>query len=413
MHSATWFRYPVPLHLSRSHCVVPALSAMVTSTLGTVTASSFRYRRLKSVLVAVAAVSALASAELKACVRCDSGPANTAGRFSTLWSCELEQGGYLSVVQVTKTFASHATSSRYECLLMRLDHAIMGGTWLLPAHVAGRPVYSAFHLQTAARLFASPANTDQRRSLHVGLGAGAGVAALQRHGFATDVIELHPEIIDAAERFFGVNVTHQSGSSIAGDAAQVLPTTVPAGKYDVVLLDTFSGEGDAAASVNSVRFFREISRVMVAKPRQRTGVLAVNIVGTQASDLTTVACRIAHVFQHLRCFAAETEDNDARRKRSAIRNFVIFASQSDYLKGVQINAATVKQQHARLTADDAAVEEEMLGDMASREIQLDTRRATCASLEGSNRDGGGAALTRALHHWKTMRDQFHGGFWES
>jgi len=298
--------------------------------------------------------------------------------YTCTWRCSLQDGSLLSIIENSP---QENPALRYR--VMKLNHAIMGGMWIMPEQEAGRPVYTTFHLQAAARLLLNDdefreeenMNTQkikignkqgngknlekrqqqqqqhQRRSLHIGLGAGTAVSLLQRKGFITDVIEIFPEIIDAAQTHFNLNnirattatSNHSSndeadiGIALAGDASTVVPALNNSRDYDLVILDVFSGgfptssnpsifgialfhppkrrsgkeeeEEEAGSKLNSAAFFAKIKQKMKDGSRvgddssTGNGVLAVNYVGMQDSpELAQLVCTLKRVFTSVRCF---------------------------------------------------------------------------------------------------------------
>lgn len=297
-------------------------------------------------------------------------------RTGCTWRCPLQDGSLLSIIENSP---EENPGLRYRA--MRLNHAVMGGIWTLPKQEAGRPVYTAFHLQAAARLLLSERNEEKensidqknsgikeknaksieklqqrqgRRSLHIGLGAGTAVSVLQRRGFSTDVIEIYPEILDAAQTHFGLQIYMKNngtttgicneagiGIGMVGDALKVVPA-LKNSTYDLVILDVFSGgfptstdssffnsffypskrrrrrseqeEKESAGKLNSAAFFKEIRQKMKSgssvgdsssssSSSAGNGVLAVNYVGMQDSpELAQLVCTLKRVFASVRCF---------------------------------------------------------------------------------------------------------------
>jgi len=288
-------------------------------------------------------------------------------RTGCTWRCSLQDGSLLSIIENSP---EENPVLRYR--IMRLNHAVMGGIWILPEQEAGRPVYTTFHLQAAARLLLSDKedvessnnqkisgneqrNTkniakqrrQRRRSLHIGLGAGTAVSLLQRRGFVTDVIEIYPEIIDAAQTHFNLNIRTNDinntstsneaeiGIAIAGDALKVVPSLKDR-NYDLVILDVFSGgfptssdssffkaffypsnrrsgkeskeTEESVFKLSSAAFFEEIKRKIKNDSSDGdgsidNGVLAVNYVGMQDSpELAQLVCKLKRVFASVRCF---------------------------------------------------------------------------------------------------------------
>jgi hypothetical protein len=292
-----------------------------------------------------------------------------------IWKCPLHDGSVLSIIENSP---EENPILRYR--VMKLNHAIMGGVWVLPKREAGRPVYTTFHLQAAARLLSKSYSTqennhqtsetveieqqdNQWRSLHIGLGAGTAVSVLQRRGFTTDVVELYQEVIDAAQTHFGLTIDSTKSTTRAGDALKVVPS-LENNLYDVVILDVFSGgfptspaslyfsearskkeDQETARGLSSAAFFEEIKLKMKESFRSdgSNGVLAVNYVGMKDSpELSQLVCTLKKVFSSVRYFKdAEGDDDDAddqekevkekSRKESmnTLGNFVIMATDGD------------------------------------------------------------------------------------
>jgi len=104
--------------------------------------------------------------------------------INTIWSCHLEKGGILEIVQ------GHPKVDNANLQLkgMRLGHSIMGGVWISPAEFAGIPIYSIFQAQAAGALFlpqGKEAQSQRNASLHIGLGIGSSIGILGRLGFRT------------------------------------------------------------------------------------------------------------------------------------------------------------------------------------------------------------------------------------
>jgi len=80
-------------------------------------------------------------------------------------------------------------------------------------------------------------NAQGRRCLVVGLGAGVVPAWYEHRGVTTDVVEIDPEVLEVAQRYFGLAL---SGRVAVDDARHFL--NVNREKYDFIVLDAFAGD---------------------------------------------------------------------------------------------------------------------------------------------------------------------------
>jgi hypothetical protein len=362
------------------------------------------------------------------------------------------------------------SSSSYRLLLA--DHSVVGGEYTFPSEAAGQGVYTAFSLQQAAVLFLGsgqdfinnfinnfPGNPydlstqkkagknsgggyegdkkegkrKRKRSLHVGLGAGASVRGLQRAGFVADAIELHAEVVEAAARWFGVR---PMGVSTAADALVALPALLSeiessrSDGYDVVIHDVFTG-GGTAALLMSAAFFSQLRRALRADP---PGVLAVNayMYGEKDNEgLAAVQKALIHAgFASVRCFADEDysdadadEDIPKRRKEEKRRprpgNFVFFASDAD-LVATDVAAAAAAWSRGFVAAIGG---EEMLtlADVQTLDVFAKLAVAEVAPLLSSDDaiqlemkvGWRWPAAEQATTHWVAMRQQFGDKVWRA
>lgn len=332
----------------------------------------------------------------------------------TLSRCELRHGGLLSVVQGTLPHPP----MQYRA--MRLDHSIMGGCWESPEEAKGKSIYAAFYLQAAARIFLPGQELSKThemhemggsvapsRSLHVGLGAGTAVTALQRRGFIADVIEIHPEVIDAARNYFNVQPL---GKVIAQDAVLAVPR-LKAHSYDLAILDVFSG-GEEAPGLSSEEFLHSLKRVLAPE-----GVLVVNFAGFQGLHFKSLLCRMQQIFPAVRCFAEVLSEENSGNK-DIFRNYVVVGFLNGSASGVDVRAVAQREVEMILSSDNDDMEAQVLSEMADNEINIGwASRERCAA---GNKGKGWfrreaerqlEAYHSAAAHWRIMRQQFGDDFW--
>jgi spermidine synthase len=142
-----------------------------------------------------------------------------------------------------------------------LDGQIQGGMDLATGRSAYAYPYFLQFLPWAAR----PGGAT---CLVVGLGPGVVPRWFEERGVRTDVVEINPDVVDAARRWFGFAV---SGEVFVDDARHFLSAT--SRRYDYVVLDAFGGD-----TAPSHLLSREALGV-VADRLAPGGVLAVNLIG--------------------------------------------------------------------------------------------------------------------------------------
>ena len=199
--------------------------------------------------------------------------------------------GYLSVLE----------SQKDHLRVMRCDHSLLGGVWLMsqdtqqPPRKVEEPIYSVFALLEAVRLveidepmrlhgrsisedsskealmmYVIPSNLSSGQRLTCsgrGLGVGTPAAALIAHGVNTTIVEIDPVVHDYATIYFGLPLNHVS---VIEDAVTFVER---AGRkqssYDFIIHDVFTG-GAEPISLFTVEFIRGLRRLL--KPN---GVVAI------------------------------------------------------------------------------------------------------------------------------------------
>jgi spermidine synthase len=156
-----------------------------------------------------------------------------------------------------------------------LDGQIQGGMEMESGLSAYPYAYHLEFLPWAAR-------PGGKTCLVVGLGAGLVARWFESQGVRTDVVDINPDVVEAARRYFGLSV---SGEVAVDDARHFLATT--ARRWDYVILDVFSGDTTPAHLLS-----RE-ALSLVAQRLAPGGVLAVNFVGSldPASPMTASVVR--------------------------------------------------------------------------------------------------------------------------
>lgn len=143
---------------------------------------------------------------------------------------------------------------------------------------------------------------DAEAILHIGLGAGSMPLFIHRHfpGAWQRVVELDPEVIQVARRFFDLPHSPRLRLTI-GDGAEFLLTTPE--RYDLIFMDAFHAEG-AASHVYSPTV------LALARERLRPGGwLLANVWGSDRADLRRVVQCVAALFTELWSLSVRVDSN--------------------------------------------------------------------------------------------------------
>ncbi|KAH0556995.1 hypothetical protein GP486_005217 [Trichoglossum hirsutum] len=240
--------------------------------------------------------------------------------------------GYLSVLDNTK--------DRFR--ILRCDHSILGGEWLLPPR--GReheskvrePVYAVFVMLEAVRLIetaestqdmgdnGTPAKDGGETALVIGLGVGTSATALIAHGINTTIVEIDPVVYEFAQQYFGLPPNH---TSVIEDAVAFVAAAKTQGpRYNYIIHDVFTGGAEPAA-LFTVDFISSLRDLLLPK-----GTIAINYGG----DLFTPSARlivrtIKEVFPVCRIFReiATPSPAELSSKKRDFTNLVVFCTKSD------------------------------------------------------------------------------------
>lgn len=184
------------------------------------------------------------------------------------------------------------------------DDAIIGARYT-DEEYEDQAVFTVFALLQAGR-FLQPL---PRRVLVLGLGAGAVNEAFVGAGMVVDTVELVPEIVQAAEKFFAFQQAPHGGQTYVSDALEVVfaePTH--RNGYDLVVHDLYSGANPS--TLLSQRLFRRLQDAWLSD----FGVLWVNFIGYDSPErgskskaaypLTlAIVSTLQSVFRQVHCYS--------------------------------------------------------------------------------------------------------------
>lgn len=140
------------------------------------------------------------------------------------------------------------------------------------------------------------------RFLHIGLGAGSIPRVIHRFfpGGSQLVVELRPEVIDVAYRFFQLptsprlEVVQAEGATFLRHHAE---------KHDLIFLDAFHADG-AEDGLQTVEFFRSVRNCLGPN-----GWVVDNVWGSDRELLKRVTQNLVQVFPHLYSLSVGAESN--------------------------------------------------------------------------------------------------------
>jgi spermidine synthase len=112
-------------------------------------------------------------------------------------------------------------------------------------------------------------NPSGKECLVIGLGAGLVPAWYEARGIRTDIVDIDPDVVDIAKRYFGLAVT---GDIFIADARHHLNTSSK--RYDYVILDVFNGDTTPGHILS-----REALQVLKERMTGQ-GILAINLIGS-------------------------------------------------------------------------------------------------------------------------------------
>ena len=128
----------------------------------------------------------------------------------------------------------------------------------------GEPEYLRFdylRLALIGMALLPPQTGAPRRVLLVGLGGGALPVFLHRHypALQIDVVEIVPEVVTAAERYFGFRQDARMRAQV-GDGRRFIERAEPA-HYDIIILDAF-GSAEVPAHLTTQEFLQAVRRAL-------------------------------------------------------------------------------------------------------------------------------------------------------
>jgi len=132
-----------------------------------------------------------------------------------------------------------------------------------------------------------------RRALIIGLAGGMTAAILQRHGIDIEAVDLDPQMIATARKWFSF-----TGPAVAADGRRFLDDCTA--QYDFCVIDTYSGDA-LPFYLASVEAFASARRLL-----KSDGILALNYIGSPTGTAFAAIYRtLAEAFPYVMAIKGE------------------------------------------------------------------------------------------------------------
>ncbi|KAI6858436.1 spermine/spermidine synthase [Hortaea werneckii] len=226
--------------------------------------------------------------------------------------------GYVSVLE--------STDLNYR--VMRCDHSLLGGEWLLTPErrangwMVNEPIYSVFEMLEAVRLMEvdPPIRDSDAQALVVGLGIGTAPRSLMAHGINTTTLELDPKVFEYATKYFALPPGHNVITDAVSWVSQA--SKEESQKYDYILHDVFTG-GVEPLSLFTNSFLSDLRNLLTPN-----GVIGLNYAGDLSTPLTNLVLNTIHGAFDGQCkifrdAPPKDTSNDAESKEDFL-NMLIF-----------------------------------------------------------------------------------------
>ncbi len=186
-----------------------------------------------------------------------------------------------------------------------------------------------------------PLLVPAKRALVLGMGAGGSIRSMRATAPAVeiDAVEIDPEVVEAAYRYFGVRRDDARLRIHVADARPWIARDT--GLYDIIHVDLYQGGPYIPFYLNTVEFFRSVRARMA-----EDGLLMINVVdaGPDRELLSSTTATLKRVFRSVAVFSRKTGNHMIlafAREHSidSIRDSLMGARAEDHIA-----------QHARLVA---------------------------------------------------------------
>ena len=318
--------------------------------------------------------------------------------------------GYISVLE----------SLDMQYRVMRCDHSLLGGEWLLTEErrtnegwKVAEPIYSVFEMLEAVRLIEmEPQVPDaEAQALVVGLGIGTTPKAFLAHGINTTIVELDPVVHEYATTYFNLPSNH---TAILQDAVYwVNQTTAPGQpRYDYVIHDVFTGGAEPLALFTNT-FLSNLRSLL--KPN---GVIALNYAGDLTMPLTTKVLNTIDLIFDGQCKiyrdtpATSESTNDKAAINEDFTNIIVFCRNTPgrirFHQPTKADFLGSKSREHYMLPDPKSEISFPLQSSPDRSRQLQEQ----VLKDGEEGDWSSQQAESAIKHWYVMRKVLPDVVWE-
>jgi hypothetical protein len=313
--------------------------------------------------------------------------------------------GYISVLE----------SKDMEYRIMRCDHSVLGGEWLLTEErkkqgwLVDEPVYSVFSMLEAVRLIENPHGVEDpnAKALIVGLGIGTAPKAFLSHGIDTTIVELDPVVHQYAQTYFNLPQNHtailQNAVPWAADMAEYRTT-----KYDYIIHDVFTG-GAEPLQLFTQTFIQNLRTLLTPH-----GAIALNYAGDVNFPLTAKVLNTIDLVFNGQCkiFRDTPDEGDKSAVNEDFTNIIIFCLNTPgpitFRKPTKADLLGSKSRGHYMLPDPKNEMTFPLEGSAKRQQRLQSE----ALRVGDEQGWAAQQADSAKKHWYVMREVMPDAVWE-
>lgn len=307
--------------------------------------------------------------------------------------------GYLSVLQ----------DNNNKFRVMRCDHSLLGGEWLLPADPKNQrrvaePIFAVFTMLESVRLVEREhtRKDEEMQALNIGLGVGTVPSALIAHGINTTIVEIDPVVHRFAIEYFNLPKSHRIYIADAAGLVEAKRDELQ-DSYDYIIHDVFTG-GAEPVDLFTIEFLSGLKQML--KP---DGTIAINYAGDLAMPLASLIYRtITEVFPSCRVFREDEQVDEGDK-----------AVVDDH--GEFTNMVFICKKDGQAVKFRKAVEADFLGSASRKSYMVPKHEVPPSKFQRR-----GDILTRAnrkllekmqvesaIGHWKLLRNVMPAAIWEN
>ncbi|RDI87014.1 putative oxalate decarboxylase [Venturia inaequalis] len=310
--------------------------------------------------------------------------------------------GYISVLE------SHENEYR----VLRCDHSLLGGDWLVnesrakQGQIGRESIYSVFTMLESVRLVEgiSTKPDAEKNALFVGLGIGTSPTAFIKHGINTTIVELDPAVHYFAMKYFDLPGNH----TVAIEDAVVFVGTESIDhpkSYDYIVHDVFTG-GAEPTSLFTLEFLQGLDGLL-----KDDGVVAINYAGDLTMPPPKIILDTIHtVFPTCRIFRDSPESED--EPNNTFINMVVFCTKSidkplTFRKPTRADwMGSLSRREFIPPAETLEIHMADIHGEVKWKTQEILKRGEEAKIEKYHKEA-------AIRHWKIMRTVLPDAIWEN